>query len=135
VRQTVIDGRLCEQWDDAALIYRSWDAQGVMTARPYTTAEAAPFITEAARRTITATINLALATNQDDVAQDANVIAQANAIANNPLTTLTAVQIVTVLKQLAQGIAVLAQEDIDTKKELTALIRLAAGLLDTTDGT
>ena len=87
------------------------------------------------RITVTAPALAAIAANDIDRTQDAAVQAQAQAIIDNPATTLTQAQIIGAIKQLAQGISVLATHDDLTKRELTGLARLVCDALDTTDGT
>lgn len=69
--------------------------------------------------------------NPQDVTQDQAAVASAATISGTT-GTLTALQLSNAVRQLAQGIALLAQNDVNTKKELNVLIRLALGLFDGT---
>lgn len=77
----------------------------------------------------------ALAANVSDITQDGAVRTQAQGIVDSPVTNLTTTQIVGVLKQLAQGVAVLAGNDQKSKRELQALIYLLLKRYTTTAGT
>jgi hypothetical protein len=67
--------------------------------------------------------------------EDALTQAKALAIADSQAVDLTTQQIVGVLKDLARGLAILAGNDVHSKRQLNALIRLVVGALDSTDGT
>lgn len=75
----------------------------------------------------------AMQSNRDQKDEDGHVIDSANVIINFSGTTLTQAQIISTLKQLAQGIVVLLQHDKSDKDQLNAIIRLVTGQLDATD--
>lgn len=128
-----------QEADSVAGTFTTWDTHGVQTAqRPLTTLEAAQFaalatsITASANQvTIQAQAQAALSANAADLAQDATIITQAATVTGTS-GALTLAQLSTIVRQLAQAVAVLAQNDMNTKKELNALIRLALGQFDST---
>ena len=74
----------------------------------------------------------ALQSNLSDIDQDNNVITQANTLAATT-TTFTATQLSNHVRSLAQAIAILAQNDINAKRELNGVIRLLTGRLESSD--
>lgn len=138
-------GRLIEQWTNATQPgdptpagYTAWDAAGnVTTTRALTAAEATALASQDTANTAAgnqATIQqqatAALANNATDKTQDQNIISQAAGVIAAPPTTLAAMT--PVIKALAQAVNTLAQNDLNTKAELNALIRLALGKFDAT---
>lgn len=70
----------------------------------------------------------ALSANDHDLAEDEAIITQATAIAQSTGTPTTA-QLVTAVRQLAQGVAILADNDRHAKQQLNVLIQLVVGAL------
>lgn len=70
----------------------------------------------------------ALETNDADLAQDNAIITQATAIANSTGTPSLA-QLTATVRQLAQGVAILADNDKHSKQQLNVLIQLVVGAL------
>jgi hypothetical protein len=75
----------------------------------------------------------ALQSNLADITQDNNVIGQANTLAATTGTTFTTAQLSNHVRSLAQGVAILAQNDINAKRELNGVIRLLTRRLESTD--
>jgi hypothetical protein len=77
----------------------------------------------------------ALAGNNADRTQDETIRTDAQAIVDSTATTLTQAQLIATLKNLARGLVALAGNDARSKQELSALVRLVVGDLDSTEGT
>lgn len=86
------------------------------------------------QQTLQSRAQAALTANTADIAQDQTLITQAATVTATS-GTLTTTQLSNMVRQLAQAVAALAANDTNRAKEVNALIRLALGLLDTTDGT
>jgi hypothetical protein len=72
----------------------------------------------------------ALTANAQDVTQDQAIITQAAGITAGSITNLATAS--AAIAKLAQAAAIQAQNDINTKKELNALIRLVLDQFDAT---
>ena len=76
----------------------------------------------------------ALTANTTDITQDGAIITQATALtATTGDRTLT--QLSGDVRALARAVKILAGNDARTKRQLNAIIRIVAGLLDNIDGT
>lgn len=71
----------------------------------------------------------AFTANLNDIVQDAAVVSGAATITAGP-ATFTLAQLTSAVKSLAQGVTILANNDVNTKKELQAIIRLIVGKYD-----
>lgn len=91
---------------------------------------------EANRQAMVAKIGTALAVNAADLAADQAIITQATALADTT-GSRTLAQLSGDVRALAQAVKILAGNDVNSKRELTAMIRLRLGndALDNTTGT
>lgn len=131
-----------EEWDSVAATYTAWDGGGVVTAgtpRALTAAEIAQFTAQITsvgqignQATVQQQVQAALAANRSDQTQDATIQAGATTI-QGTAGTFTLAQCTTFIKQLAQAVNTLAGNDVNAKKELNALIRLALQQFDATN--
>lgn len=133
-----VQGNLYQLWDNGPGTYTEWDGAGNQTvSRQLTTAEAAELASIDAeqaqvtnRTTIQAQAVAALTANLNDLAQDQTIITQAATITVGSITNLATAA--TAIAKLAQAVSILAGNDQNGKKELTALIRLVLNQLNAT---
>lgn len=89
----------------------------------------APASAEHAKSELRRQAEAALAANASDLAEDATIITQATAIAQST-GAVTLAQLTGAVRQLAQGVAILADNDRHSKQELDVLIQLVVGALE-----
>lgn len=139
IYETYTNGIVRLRADDTTRTVTTWSNAGVQTSqRAYTAAENADADARALadtaatnRSSIETRALAALTANATDVTQDATIITQANALAATT-GTRTLAQLSGDVRALAQGVAILAGNDTNAKRELNALIRLALGQFDAT---
>lgn len=114
-----------------------WDGQSDYTPEPGTTlmleadaiaAGIQPYV--APDPTVKA--QAAIAVNRATATQDQSIATQADAVANGT-GTMTLAQLTTAVRQLAQGLAVLARNDAAGNKQRTAIIQQMLALFDDTN--
>lgn len=105
----------------------------IAQAETFTAAEAVAVVARANERTLTNKIDAALTTNSDDIDADNTIIAGADAYL--AIGSPSNAQIAAQVRALTQAVRILAQHDRTTKRQLSALGRLVAGRLDSTEGT
>lgn len=130
-----------ELYDESASTYTAWDVAGNVTStRPLTTAEVTQLAAQDAaaalftnQSALQSKAQAALTANQNDVTQDQAIITQAATITAASITNLATAA--TAIGKLAQAVSILASNDINTKKELQAIIYLVLAEFAATTGT
>jgi hypothetical protein len=131
-----------ELYDGTAATYTAWDVNGnVTTTRALTTGEAAQLAAQDAANTSTANganlqakLTAAITANGNDTTQDVTIQSGAATI-NGTATPFTLAQCTNFIKQLATAVSTLAGNDVNSKRELTAIMKLMTNALSDTNGT
>lgn len=137
------DGALIERdvVDTVAGTFTSFGPNGQQTStRPLTADEVVLYAARDAaavgstnQTSLQAKAQAALTANQNDVTQDQTIITQAATVTSASLGTNAAV--IAAVVKLAQAVSVLASNDVNTKKELQAILYLLLDEFTTTAGT
>jgi hypothetical protein len=116
---------------DGSILTECTDDSGTVLWTSVAPPPGSPAAVEAANRsTIEQRAQAALTANATDQAQDANIITQAAAVGAGTCTTA---QLSNLVRQLAQAVSMLAQNDTNRCREINGLIRLALQEFDATD--
>lgn len=129
IRETWHAGHLVERWDGDLRTYTQWNDAGQQLAqRAFTTAEnavadivMADQQQDANEATVDANLTGLIASLQADVAQDNSIITNANTVIATT-GTLTTAQLSTYVRQLAQAVKTLANNDMNNKRALANLL-------------